>query len=509
MSFKKESLIISVALALMSLGVWGHGFVRDDFIFFNAHDTDLSPRGLLELSKRTYFHEIGEQDIFYYRPLSRAFYRLENLLFQGGLAGYHAMSLCIYLLWLLSLNSVLKPWVPAGPRLWGLLWIGFHPAAQSFWVYMTGVIDTLSLLFTAWAILAARRSGGGAVAAALALSLLSTLAKESGILSFPIVAFVLWSQGRGRAMGGFLAGGALLAGGYLALRSQVAATPGLGSWGNWVPLVVALGRESFWTPLLLLARPDLCHMENHVLASFPHDGIFLALTGLVWGGVAVMCWRCRSRTALPLAALFLMYWMLSIPNAIFSIELSTAEFQVHLLYLPDHLMVVPLMCLVFPMTRALAGSRTGMGILALVTLVTMGVSASKVGEWRDEMSLFKAIVAHEPPVSRPYRVLALRQMESGDLEGASATLNAALRRGFKNSELYHQAAVLAGRMGDTPTRDHMLAEGARQGIVESMLELQVILRGPTGKEKAAAYLRTKQRLFPNEKWFKIQEKVLK
>lgn len=503
-----DAAIFLIVLALVSLGVWGNGFVRDDFLFFRAADCDLSLASVSELFKQCYFHETGE--IFYYRPLSRLFYRVENFFFQADPMGYHAVSLILFAAFLCALNAVIKPWIPGRlARLTGLIWIGLHPLTHSYWVYMTGIVDILPLLLTCLAVLGARRGDGAGVLISLGLCTLASFSKEVGVFSYAIVAWELWRAGQGRLFGRFLAGALLTGGAYLWIRSQVASTPAVGSYAEIAPLILALCRESLWTPLQTVLRPDLCQMEYSVLAEFPMGTVLLCGALLVWAGAAFLAYRRRWRPFLPLAFLFLAFWFLNIFNMYFSIELSSENKSVHLLYIPDHLQFVPLACLILPLTQWLCQSRHGRLLALAAAILTAGVGALKVGEWRNEITLFEAIIRREPLLSRPYRVLALRQLEARDLEGAIHTLNLALTRGFKNSELYHLASKVAEKSGDTAMQASMASEGARRAILESMLELPIILRNPEGKTKARIYLGSKSELFPKEEWFRKQAEILK
>ncbi|MGE4158001.1 MAG: hypothetical protein AB7F75_02765 [Planctomycetota bacterium] len=505
---RRDSVIIVLAFLVASLGVWNNGFVRDDLLFFRAVDCDLSPSSVITLFKQCYFHEAGE--IFYYRPLARLFYRVENFFFQADPRGYHAVAVALYALFLCTLNVVLKPWVPGRvERLIGLLWLGLHPLTHSYWVYMTGLVDTLPLLMTCLAILSARTGHALGLAGSLAACTLAVFSKEVGIFSYAIVAWELWRIGRGRMLARFLVGGWVTAGGYLILRSFVASTPAVDSFWGMVPLVLALGRESFWTLLQTLLRPDLCQQEYHVLSEFPGDFVFLCGSLAVWFGLACTALRWRLKAFVPLALLFLAFWSLNIFNMYFSIELSDEGRVVHLLYIPDHLQFVPLACVLFPLVITLCQSRHGMTLVLAAAVLTSVVSALKVGEWHDETSLFEAIVRREPPLSRPYRVLALRQLEARNLEGAILTINRALKKGLKNSELYHLASQTAGLSGDEAMEAAMEADAIRRGILESMIELPIILRNPDGREKAQVYLQGKQQLFPREPWFQKQAEVLK
>ncbi|MGE4158002.1 MAG: tetratricopeptide repeat protein [Planctomycetota bacterium] len=494
-----DVILIIVAFSLASLGVWGNGPVRDDHVFLVPTDTDVSWTGLRTLMGEGFF---PGGDPYYYRPLTRWLFRLENLVTGGSMNGYHLINLSLYALLLALVNEVLRPWFSnRWARITGLLLVGLHPATHSIWVYLTGT-DILPFIAMSAAILLSRIKGWRGVVASSSILFLGCFAKESGVLGYPLVlGLYVWNR-RGREAAAFFFLSLPLGILYLVQRSGVVATPQV-VWQD-PALWLAILRESFWAPVLALLRPDLCQQENFVRVTFEGATTFSCIAGLAWLCVMGVWLRSRQVRVLAGVGLYWLFFALVIPNSRPSLELSDGPDSVLVLYVPDHLLFVPLLVIIVPCINGLSSSMVGRGVgtLALVAVAIVGLS--KQGEWRDEESLFRAIVKRGPATSKPYKILAYRLHQSGRQAEALAVVEEALSMGFKNSELFHVASSVAAS-GNDPRSGVWLEAGAREAVRECQAEIPFLLASPDGKMKVLNLLELRARMFPFEPWFRVQQ----
>jgi len=165
--------------------------------------------------------------IRFFRPLTSLTLVLDHALWGQDARGYHATNLILWLALLVVAHRLYLA-LGLGPRagLAGLIVLALSDASAIPVGWIANRNALLEALLAAGAVLAALRGRAGA---ALALGVAAALAKESGALVFPLVAWVFWRAGRARpGLGALALFGAHVA--FLALagygtRSLFYATP--------------------------------------------------------------------------------------------------------------------------------------------------------------------------------------------------------------------------------------------------------------------------------------------
>ncbi len=387
------------------------------------------------------------------RWLSRLTFALDYLAHGLDPWGWHVLNLAAHvaasLLVLAVGRAVLAALARAGhdlpapasagrAALAGALLFAVHPVHTQAVTYVVQRMTSLGgafALLAIWCWLQARAPGrrpagwlaGAALAAFLAFSAKETYAVLPLVLlavevtAFPGLAARLRARWPLVAAGG---GALLLAGGWLAWR----AAPLIES--EHARLGLSLGERLLsqgrilvhYLSLLALPWPGRLHVDyawppsRSLLDPWTTLPALLAVAGLAGWAVA---WRRRA----PLAALAVLWFLagLAMEQTILPIDLVYE----HRLYLPS----VGLLLLAGAwLERALAG-RAAWGALAAALPLALLLGAGTVARnqvWADPARLYDDEAGHAPGAARHLLTLAARQLETGQLEAAEATLRQVL-----------------------------------------------------------------------------------
>lgn len=490
---------------LVGVYIWKNDWVRDDKIFFASHEKDISFSSLKELFQKSYFFELASADISYYRPLSRWLYRFENLLFSQELFFYHITNLFLHAFLLFVIFMLLRKWgVSERASAFVGLFIGLHALSHSFFIYKSGVIDIVGALVIVLSLWLYKKER-------LWLNLILGLMISSGLFVKEFVFFAwifllaeVWRQGDKKAMYYFLPMAVISSSCFFSMRADVVVSPPLFQMLVHGELMMAWLRESLWTPLWLLFRPDLCQQGRLAFVSSEGALSLVLLAVIFWLVVAYVIWKKRCVWAASAFVAYWMLWSLALPNAYSSLELSQL-----LLYLPDHLMFFPLMILLVPIAIKYADHPQGKYILLFALLVNSFVSMNKVREWRSSQSIFETQVALSSLSSKPYKSLARIHLNNDDLQKAEEVLVKALQKKFEDAELYRLTANCLQRKGDVEESRNYWAKSLIFARKRAAMELTVILNSPQGQKRAQQYLEQQLLHYPKDPWFSEQLQRMK
>jgi tetratricopeptide (TPR) repeat protein len=374
------------------------GFVYDDFRFVAENpgiQTFEAPAGLFTSSER--MAQPVDRDIW--RPLRTALFAAEWRLFGGHPAGFHVVSLLLFLLVVrmvvalaLRLPGVELPHAAAA----GLLF-GAHPLTVECVAWISSQGDLIAAAFVLASLLtAARRPWLSLVLAALAL-----LGKESAL---PLAA-VLWLAARwwregARPRAALAAGVVVLTAAYLVARQHVLARNFSLGGGGLGQVDAPFGQRllqfaqssSLALKLMVWPRPLAIAYDDDYLR--PPAALDLLLAALKFGVVALALLRTpatRIRTRFALAAALLFF----LPTSGLAVAMKVP--------LAERFLLLPLAGVAVAVAAALplahapvALVRTARGAVAAAALALGAATFVRTGDFRDDATLWRAELAVHP-----------------------------------------------------------------------------------------------------------------
>jgi tetratricopeptide (TPR) repeat protein len=459
---RTASWAVAIAFALGFLAyanTLGHGFVWDDLILLDQKirfyrgplDVFLEPQALPTFKV--------------YRPLTFGSYYLDQILWSRNPFGFHLTSVLLH-----AVNSALVYVLAAalgcasGPALWAALLFAVHPIHTEAVAWIACRADLLTTTFailTILALLRYRASSSWASLAAVAVSSFAAIAsKETGaavplvMLAVPGPRFTKPEESNRPDRGvwlGFLASTCgLLA--YWVLR-PADRSPDLGP-SAFTPSALGslIGAFGFY-----IART---FVPLGLTAYMPEAPGGLAMSLLAAVGVALAVALLFARSAAQSMRRFGTLWFLlalAPPLLVAVSDMLVTKVSERYLYLPSVGLCLLVASALSPRPRLLSkrGPAVAMAAgLAALTLVT--VARNRV--WRDEITLWSAVVSHETRFAIPYMNLGLALADAGRFDEAERAYRAAL----------------AARADDTAIRDTYVNLGhlkLRQGSLGEAADL--------------------------------------
>lgn len=490
--YTRKGLVYPVLWVLVLLGYarsLGNGFCFDDWGIV-VDNPLISERRWVEMWSSDYWSAVGDHSGLY-RPLTMASFALNHLVFGGEAWSYHAANVLLHLCTTSLLHSLVLAWMTPTGAFAAALVFGLHPALSEAVVGVVGRGELLSAFFGLaglWCLLPP--SGRGRVHRAVGLALLAAapLAKESGIcFGLGLAAWGWWFQrGRWRLWAGALgAVASALAAKGLALGQL---QPGdIGFIDNPLayadPVVRGLNSGALLVKyLLLLAFPwplsaDYSYDQIRVIDNLL-DGalllpVLLSIT-VAWG-----CWRLSVRSV-PLAL-----WLAVSGGALLLVANLFVPggtiFAERLLYLPALALAAGLGLLLGRLP-----ARTGAWLACGWCLAAIPLVWVRCGDWRDDLSLFRATVKTSPASARSHYSLGEALQRQGDPAGALAEYERALAIYPRYAQAWYNrgAALLALNRGREALAAYRQAVQIRPGFTKALFAVAVLLRELEGDEAA-------------------------
>ncbi|MBN1946241.1 MAG: hypothetical protein JW797_11230 [Bradymonadales bacterium] len=187
-------LALFCLLVVAYLPALANGFVWDDINDILLSDRLRSWAALGEVFRNPamWAADLNVGPVATYRPLSLGSFVIDYQIFGLNAWGYHLSSILWHGLAQLAVFLLLRRWVPAGAAFVLALIGGLHPVTTEAVVWINGRSEVFALLFGALALLVASRgspSWGRGVAVGCLL-LLSALGKETGLVFIPLAVAV-------------------------------------------------------------------------------------------------------------------------------------------------------------------------------------------------------------------------------------------------------------------------------------------------------------------------------
>jgi tetratricopeptide (TPR) repeat protein len=412
--------LVALLVLIPHLRGIGGGFVYDDFRFVAENpgiQTLAEPAGLFTSTERMSLPV--DRDIW--RPLRTALFALEWKCFGGHPAGFHVVSLLLFLLAVrgvmalaLRLPGVGLPHAAAAALLFGV-----HPLTVESVAWISSQGDLLAADFVLAALLvAARRPWLALVLAALAL-----LGKESALpLAAVLFLAARWWREGARPRAAVAAGVVVLTGAYLLARQHVLTRDftlggrGLGQVdAPWTQRLLQCAQSgSLALKLLVWPRPLAIAYDDGYLR--PPAALDLLAAALKLGvlGLALLrtaATRIKTRFALAFALLF----FLPTSGLLVAMKVPLAE---RFLLLPLAGMAVAVAA-ALPLALAPAAWVRATRIAVAAAALALGAATFvRTGAFRDDATLWRAELAVHPTSLQAKLGLVQEARDVGDADGA-------------------------------------------------------------------------------------------
>jgi hypothetical protein len=388
-----------------------------------------------------------------------ASYLIDRALWGGWMPGYRLVNLvwhglAAWLVWLLVRG--LPGWCGVGAAVVALV-AAWHPLAVEPVQSPAFREDLLAACGGLLFLVAAVRCPGAWWAGVTGLLGLGfgILSKESAA-AYPVLLAVIWWYVPGgrpsrRVMARWLGGAGAVAAGLLAVILSGRPAQAVGSLWNGVSLPEGTG---VWTAPGLFLR-----MIRHLVAPVglsieypvtPVTGPFAVsfIAGmLVVALVLVWAWRGRSRGGrAALGALWMVVMFLPVSNLVPLIN-PFADRYAYLL-LPGYALVVA--------GSAVRGGRAGRWVAMVYAVVLLGLTVQRIGDWKDDRTLWTAALVAEPQSAKAHTWLGLMAKQDGDRELARALFLRAEALNPRDPAPLINRAILLGEAGDLPGAEALL-----------------------------------------------------
>ena len=435
-----------------------YGYVRDDHELIRANPFLRRSGWLAHLLTSDFWHVSGRNSGMW-RPLVVLSYWIDDRVFRWQPWGFHAVNLLAHAATSVLVTVLVR--LGGAPALAAALagaWFAAMPAHVESVAWISGRTDVWSALFFALALVLdrrARRAGrawpGPGAMLALALALLS---KEAALPFVAIVALAEWVEASGRFELGsslrWLWPYAAITLAFFAVHEALAsrwtqpayvdpATIGLIRWAGFIMLPHYVAMLWPWYP----HSPDIAlQLPSRALDPGVLAGIVITV-GLV-ALVLALVWR-RARPGLPLALFVLP--LLTFPALAWLKAYMT--FAERLVYLPSIGAAWLLGAGLAAAERrgARAGRAAYAGAAALV-LASAFQTAALVPEWKDDMTMFRAMTMVQPENARARIGYANQLAAAGRETEALEQLAEAQQLDPRLAETHASRAVVYFRHGD-------------------------------------------------------------
>jgi tetratricopeptide (TPR) repeat protein len=423
-----------LAFTLYGVGL-ANGFTYDDHPYLERNERIRSLDGVAYLA----FHPLEEGETLrgqLYRPLAALVQWLLGTLFGFTPLTFHVANIVLYAALALLLYAALVRLLASGTAWLATLLFLAHPVhteAAASAVGSTEMLAALGALAACW--LAWRTPSTPRTLALAGVAMLAALlAKETAILMPLVAALGGWLQGRPRrdvlltlvalCVPVFL---------YFGLRYQVVgsflAAPQVQIAPLDNPLVELPALERAQHGLLLLARyAGLLLWPATLSADYSLAAIPLSRAAWPWlaalalhAGLLVLAWVRRSKApAWLLGAAFFYLGLLPVANVLFA---GGTLFGERFLLLPALGVVLPVAWGLAQLAEASpARRRWVLGALAVLLLAGGVRTVARVGDWRDDLTLFRSAVEAYPQNAKANYNVAVLLQKAG--EHAEALLHA-------------------------------------------------------------------------------------
>ena len=413
-----------------------------------------------------------------YRPLRTLLYAVQFAVFGGAAWGFHLVSLLLHAAGAWAVGALTRTLFGRGHWLAAAIWL-LHPVLAENVLYLSAQGNLLCLLGSVLAVTSHLRwleTGkrahllAGVVSAAVA-----AFAYEFGVLVPVLVAIaeLAWRRTgrplRGRVVARYLPLLIVVAV-YLGARALFGGTLPAPAWWGGSRLASVAIELRLWLvawgatllPLGLLPR----YMPDDVPA-FLTTGVALA-AHLVAAGIAIVLWRRRPASVFPLALLW--WYVAQAPTANIVVPNLGFPFALRFLFLA---LVLPVASFAAWLAGR-AGTRPASWLVAVALLaVWIPEDQRLVGVWRSTRSLFAELTARRPHDPLGPIGLGAAQLQIGDLAGAEASANLALRLAPHDTKPHYLLAEVRRLRGDATAAATLYRETLRRNRVHIPARLAV------------------------------------
>lgn len=448
----RKSIAAALGLALLSILPFARGlhyaFVFDDYGAIAENPFLAEPANAVKAATLRTLPDASIIDSG--RPVVILTYFIDRLFWGLEPAGYRFTNWCLHALASVLVWRWLCRFLPSARLAFACaLVFAWHPLVVEPVQSPAFREDLLCLVFGAAFFLLATRPGlrAAGVAACAVLYGLALLSKESAVMFAAVVAaawwwFPAWRPDR-RIMAGLLVAVTWLTAGWawLALAGRPVQSVGIG-WNG----LSFRGTESWWTMPWLASWHVGRMIWPHGLSidytmrpvSGPLDLRFIAGLVVVVGG-AVTAWVVRRKEpsgALSIAWLVLMF--LPVSNLLPLLNPVADRYAYAML----------------PGAVLLAGWLLGrwadrsVPVVLVVALVYGGCSFARVGDWRDDATLWRAALEVTPDSARAHTWLGLQEKAAGNRMAAWEYFSRAEDLNPHDPSPSVNKAILSGEMGD-------------------------------------------------------------
>lgn len=424
---------------------------------------------------------------FHPNPASRRFlgdlsFAVSYRLFGERTAGYHAVNLAIHLANALLVQAlVLLLWRAVRLRrpatgeevggrvalLAALLFVA-HPIQTQAVTYVVQRYASLAAMFflasvssyLAFRLARSRAAALGWYAAFLVSALAACWTKENSFVLPLVVVAVEWSffdaPPRRRALwfAPFLAAGALVLGAALASGVTLARLDALTRVDTDMPradyLLTQLRVVARYLRLLVLPEGQNLDYDFLISRSLGDPGVLpalgLHLLLLAGGGFAIRRGRREGDGRWLLAGFGVVWFYVALLVESSAIPIVDVIYE-HRAYLPS---VGALVAVAAGLSAIPAlASRWRLGVAAgALALVLVGLTIARNRVWQSHLSLWTDVVAKSPHKARPINNLGIAVLDAGDLPGAAALFERAIREDPSYSKAYFNLGEARQKAGD-------------------------------------------------------------
>jgi Flp pilus assembly protein TadD len=486
-------LIVAAVLVAHGPGL-GNGFVWDDgvIILDNPDTRNPSRIGAVLLS--------ADVRHPYYRPLNRASYLVDHMVFGMSPRGFHAVNIALQVGCALLLYSLaLRLYLGRAGALTAAILLSVHPIGVEVVGFVTARNNLFALLFSLAALIlfidAERRDSLRFAALSGLAFFLGLLSKEPAAMVLPLLGAVLWLPGvrtrppdwrRLRLLTPHAAACVV----YAALRTVsigglVASGEASGALAGGVLHRLALNYYTVPKYLVLLLFPrDLT--TYHVVPEAPLPTLLWPLAVWVALGLGVVL-LLRHRT--PATTVGLLWFALALVPILNLVSLPTSTVIAERYFFLPAVGLWLIAGATVDRAWRLPSLRAPVAIAGCLVVSALAArSFVRTLDWRNNLSLDRAAVAVEPRSAAAHLNLGSSLQSQGDIAGAWREWEEATRLAPTNAAAWAAMGLQAQREGDAPKAEKLLRGALRLDLrhVVAWMGLGNILDDAGDSERARA-----------------------